>query len=219
MDNCEGELMNRESDFGMRDENARMQAFLAKHGIHARVKYIATGSLKGCWRLYDPTTRWTPELAQRLTDLGFADFDGRPLHKYSGNGGVFSVFVRGHNEMLGQIAGELVKIAKELTAGGYMGWYEAAYPIAWAISNSAWDRVTLADMGVLIKESTAILEDGIGRASRIAGASIPYELKEGYLQASERDKIRSVRWARLDFAREEQFRAIEKIFGKAGLRP
>lgn len=40
------------------------------------------------------------ELHNKLNQLGFTSFDGRPLDKFSGNGGVFSVFVRGHNEFL-----------------------------------------------------------------------------------------------------------------------
>ena len=85
---------------GMRDENQRMQQWLKAHGIDARVKYISTGSLKGTWRLYNPAVQWSEELGDKLTRLGFSGFDGRPFHRFSGNGGVFSVFVRGHKEML-----------------------------------------------------------------------------------------------------------------------
>lgn len=83
-----------------RDENARMRQWLDRQGVDARVKYIWTGSLKGRWRLFNPNVRWTQELADKLNGLGFRDFDGKPLHGFSGNGGVFSVFVRGHEEML-----------------------------------------------------------------------------------------------------------------------
>lgn len=86
----------------MRPENSRMAQFLADNGLPGvRVKYISDGSLKGRWRLYKPNTPWVgTDLPNRLTALGFTDFDGRPLTDYSGNGGVFSVFVRGHNELL-----------------------------------------------------------------------------------------------------------------------
>lgn len=84
----------------MRPENARMQAFLAYRQIECRVKYIADGSLKGCWRLFNPKMIWSKALAYRLNDMGFVGFDGCALDEYSGNGGVFSVFVRGHNELL-----------------------------------------------------------------------------------------------------------------------
>ncbi len=78
----------------MRPENERMQRFLHDAGITATPKYLAAGSMKGCWRLYNKTQQWTDELCQRLTELGFVDFDGRPLNKFSGNGGAFCVFVR-----------------------------------------------------------------------------------------------------------------------------
>ena len=84
----------------IRPENKRMQDFLAKHGIKADAKYLDTGSLKGRWRLSNIDTKWTVELADRLNVLGFRDFDDRCLHKYSGNGGLFSVFVKGHYEFL-----------------------------------------------------------------------------------------------------------------------
>lgn len=69
-----------------------MQEFLASKGIQAIPKYLSAGSLKGCWRLSNPATRWSDELANQLNALGFLNFDG--------NGGVFCVFVRGHNELL-----------------------------------------------------------------------------------------------------------------------
>lgn len=83
-----------------RPENTRMQAWLAEHGIDATPKYLFDGSLKGCWRLYGKAQKWTLELAAKLNDLGFVDFDGQPLGPYSGNGGHFMTFVRGHNELL-----------------------------------------------------------------------------------------------------------------------
>ena len=84
----------------MRPENQRMTEFLKSHGIKARVKYIHKGSVKHTWRLHDAEQTWGDTLIEKLTALGFSDFDGRPLNKYSGNGGHFSIFVRGHYELL-----------------------------------------------------------------------------------------------------------------------
>jgi len=95
----------------LRAENQRMKKFLAEHGINAVPQYIHTGSLKGCWRLYgleqDGYGHWIHqkwfgnyELQDKLKNLGFTDFDRTPLNDFSGNGGVFSVFVRGHDELL-----------------------------------------------------------------------------------------------------------------------
>jgi hypothetical protein len=109
-----------------------MQQWLKRHGIDARVKYLETGSLKRRWRLYNPRVQWTEELAAKLNELGFTDFDGTPLGKYSGNGGVFSVFVKGHDELLDDattaslVARELVKVAKELMAGVPSASYQLA---------------------------------------------------------------------------------------------
>lgn len=87
----------------MRPENKRMQDFLRANGVEAHVKFIWRGSLKGCWRLFQPYATkilWTQELQDKLNGLGFVDFDGKSLGKFSGNGGTFCVFVRGHNELL-----------------------------------------------------------------------------------------------------------------------
>ncbi len=83
----------------MRPENYRMMAFLKEHGIAARVKRMWEGSLKLTWRLHNPAVRWSQELADKLNALGFRDYNGSPLGAFSGNGGVFSVFVRGHDEL------------------------------------------------------------------------------------------------------------------------
>jgi len=83
----------------MRPENKQMQEYLKANGITATPKFLHAGSLRGCWRLYDGSQSWNDALREKLTALGFADFDGKPLGKYAGNGGVFSVFVRGHNEL------------------------------------------------------------------------------------------------------------------------
>lgn len=93
----------------MRPENKRMQAFLKSNGISAVPWYISRGSMRGCWRLYgkngkgfasDVMEKWSPELAEKLNDLGFRDYAGQPLGIYSGNGGMFCTFVRGHYEFL-----------------------------------------------------------------------------------------------------------------------
>jgi len=110
--------------FQLRDENQRMRDFLAQHGIRGvKVKYIWTGSLKRTWRLYNSSIRWSQEWADKLNALGFSDFDGDPLDQHSGNGGLFSVFVRGHNEFvegvtpsLASEASELIRVAKSLVA-------------------------------------------------------------------------------------------------------
>jgi hypothetical protein len=70
-----------------------MQNFLAENGINVRVKRIDKGSLKHTWRLYNPNLNWSEQLAQKLNNLGFKDFDGKPLGRFSGNGGMLSVFV------------------------------------------------------------------------------------------------------------------------------
>lgn len=110
--------------FQLRDENQRMQDFLAQHGIRGvKAKYIWTGSLKRTWRLSNHSTRWTQEWADKLNALGFRDFDGEPLDQFSGNGGLFSVFARGHNEFvegvtpsLASEASEILRVAKSLIA-------------------------------------------------------------------------------------------------------
>ena len=112
----------------VRPENIRMIEFLVKHGIKCQVKYIWNGSLRGTWRLYGKGQAWTPELMRKLTDLRFKGFDGRQLDEYSGNGGAFSVFVRGHNELLEDASGAgepdvektmMAKTAYVFTKSGY----------------------------------------------------------------------------------------------------
>ena len=83
----------------MRPENQRMKDFLRGHGIDAMPKRFYDGSVKHSWRLYNLKTEWTPELWEKLTDLGFTNLWLKPLGQYDGNGGVFSVFVRGHDEL------------------------------------------------------------------------------------------------------------------------
>jgi len=84
----------------MKIENTKMKTFLSKNGIVATPKFLATGSIKGCWRLYNNKVEWfdNTELQEKLTALGFTYYDGRPLNNFSGNGGRFCVFVR-HEEL------------------------------------------------------------------------------------------------------------------------
>lgn len=97
----------------MRPENKAMTGFLALNGFfRVAVKYISSGSMKGCWRFYDKNCGWNQEVQERLEDLGFRGFDGCPLNQFSGNGGRFSVFVRGH-EGLAWVA----SIVEELRRG------------------------------------------------------------------------------------------------------
>jgi len=97
----------------MKLENQKMKAFLRANGISAMPMYIKDGSLKHTWRLYGTTNKkdengrpiyqkwWgNKPLINKLTALGFKDFEGKELSDISGNGGVFSVFVRGHYEFL-----------------------------------------------------------------------------------------------------------------------
>ncbi len=96
----------------MRLENQQMKAFLKANGIDAVPQYIKDGSVKGSWRLYglvgknpDGSPIWVKwwdnfELQDKLNGLGFTDLWGNPLSNSTGNGGDFSIFVRGHNELL-----------------------------------------------------------------------------------------------------------------------
>jgi len=106
----------------MRPENQRMQDFLAGHGIQAIPKYLKDGSQKGAWRLYgldgkNPDgspiyQKWWDnfELQGKLIALGFTDYDGTSLDNLSGNGGLFSIFVRGHNELLEEPIGNVASV-------------------------------------------------------------------------------------------------------------
>lgn len=99
----------------MRPENQRMKEFLKAHGIDAMPMYIKDGSVKGSWRLYglkgkNPDgspiyQKWWDnfDLQDKLNSLGFTDLWGKKLSNISANGGVFSVFVRGHNELLNPV--------------------------------------------------------------------------------------------------------------------
>ena len=80
----------------MRHENEKMRKHLLENGIDCRVKFIWDGSLKGTWRLYNPNTNWhdNTQLWEKLTALGFKDYNNQPFTQFSGNGGVFSIFAR-----------------------------------------------------------------------------------------------------------------------------
>lgn len=100
----------------MRPENQRMQAFLKANGIEAMPKYIKDGSCKHSWRLYGVTgerdangrpvyQRWwdNQPLIDKMNALGFVSLFNEKLDKIHGNGGMFSVLVRGHFELLQDI--------------------------------------------------------------------------------------------------------------------
>ena len=93
----------------MRPENQRMQAFLKANGVDAMPKYIKDGSCKHSWRLYGVTgekdangrpvyQKWwgNQPLIDKLNALGFVSLFNEKLTDSHGNGGVFSVLVRGH---------------------------------------------------------------------------------------------------------------------------
>ena len=83
----------------MLQHNKKMQDVLKKYGIECTPKYLFNGSLKKCWRLYNKKSQWTDQLIESLSLLGFKDFSGDVLTKFSGNGGKFSVFVKASPEM------------------------------------------------------------------------------------------------------------------------
>jgi hypothetical protein len=93
-------LLINEVAFTLRPENQKMQEFLQQKGIRAKVKFQWAGSMKGTWTLYNPDLKWTPELVEKLSSLGFTNHSGEPLSIYNGNGGILSVSVRGHNEFI-----------------------------------------------------------------------------------------------------------------------
>lgn len=84
----------------MRPENQKMQAFLKSRGIDATPKYISEGSMRGVWRLYKKNATFTKEIESKLTEIGFTNYDGSPLDRYIGNGGIFQVFVKASSEII-----------------------------------------------------------------------------------------------------------------------
>lgn len=93
----------------MRSENQQMKKYLQENGIEAIPKYIYEGSLRGCWRLYNSNIKWygNKELHQKLTALGFKNYNNEDFDDFDGNGGAFSVFVR--NEALNHFLKETNK--------------------------------------------------------------------------------------------------------------
>ena len=82
-----------------REENVKMVEYLKQNEVDATPKYIFNGSMAGTWRIYNLKTKWydNKELQEKLTSLGFRDFDNTPLDNFSGNGGVFQIFARQTN--------------------------------------------------------------------------------------------------------------------------
>lgn len=103
----------------MRPENKACAEFLKQHGINVKVSYCRSGSMRGSWRLYNPSLPWTEELAAKLNSLGFHGYGGEPLNKYYGNGGVFSASVYGHPEFVTQArAAAAARLQASITDGG-----------------------------------------------------------------------------------------------------
>lgn len=72
-----------------------MKAWLKENGIKVTPMYIKDGSMRGSWRLNGEGSWWDrPQLWEKFTSLGFVDYDGDKLDRYSGNGGQFSIFPR-----------------------------------------------------------------------------------------------------------------------------
>ena len=78
-----------------------MQNILKESGIEAKAMFIWKGSMKGTWRLYKKNVSWwnNTGLHYKLAFLGFSDYDGDVLDKFSGNGGHFQIFVRANKEI------------------------------------------------------------------------------------------------------------------------
>lgn len=85
------------------EHNKKMQNYLRENGFpYAVPKYIDNGSMRGVWRIYSKIRgaglagyeRWSQELADKFNFLGFRDHNGNPLNSFSGNGGMFQIFVR-----------------------------------------------------------------------------------------------------------------------------
>lgn len=90
----------------MRPENKKMVEFLKANSIDATAKYQRDGSMRGTWILHNVNIKWSDELRDKLTSLGFTDYSGRPIDRFAGNGGIFCVYVRGHNEFVEQAEAE-----------------------------------------------------------------------------------------------------------------
>jgi len=66
---------------------------LLANNIKCNVKYIAKGSMKNTYRLWNRDRGWNVELANQLNSLGFRGFDHQSLHEFSSNGSQMCVFV------------------------------------------------------------------------------------------------------------------------------
>jgi len=81
----------------MRPENKRMAEFLQIHGIKCNAKYIQTGSMAGCWRLWAKREVWGDDVKKKLDSLGFRDYDMNPLDYLAAEqDGSSCIFVRGY---------------------------------------------------------------------------------------------------------------------------
>ena len=90
------------------NHNKKMQSYLRENGFPLAVpKYFDRGSMRGTWRIYSKIKggglagyeRWSAELALKFNTLGFLRWDGSPLDSFSGNGGMFMIFVRKNLEV------------------------------------------------------------------------------------------------------------------------
>lgn len=77
----------------MLQHNKDMQSYLKRHGIECVPKRLDKGSMRGTWRLYQKGAELHAQDIEKLTELGFLDYDGKPLNWLSGNGGGWCVFV------------------------------------------------------------------------------------------------------------------------------
>jgi len=74
--------------------NREMKIFLESHGLKLMPKRFDTGSMRGTWRLYNLNLKYTPEIQEKLTGLGFTDWDGSSLDRHSSNGDIVSLCVQ-----------------------------------------------------------------------------------------------------------------------------
>jgi hypothetical protein len=83
----------------MLPHNKKMKILLKKYGIKCDPMYLQAGSLKHSWRLYNRGQKWTNQLIDSFTLLGFKSYNGEPLSQHSGNGGTFHIFARAPEEI------------------------------------------------------------------------------------------------------------------------
>ncbi len=82
-----------------RPENKRMETFLAENGIKAKATYWWKGSMKRTWTIQSRTEKWTDELLNKFTALGFRNWDGQALKFLANSGDDLYLCVTGHLEM------------------------------------------------------------------------------------------------------------------------